>query len=291
MVLLVAAAPLVAGCSSKNGGAADGGASAGDAGDDAGSDAAPCSVDLQTDPNNCGACNVKCSVGSQCVDGKCAGYTIQKPFSVAWADACTLPNQHTVLQNSAGQTQWAATSDPIPIGFTFVFYGTSYTQAWIANQGTLGLGAYPSSASVPSCPLPVTSDGYPAIIPFGDQSLELTTSSSASDGGAGASAVCYATEGTAPNREFVVTWENLTEDQDSGSVLTFSVMLSESSNTIDLAYHTAKQGMNGGAYVDGVSALVGLQGDAKGMAYTQISGCGQEIYPKAPYGIHLTPAM
>src|SRR5262249_39974770 len=156
---------------------------------------------------------------------------------------------------------WEA-SAPVALPFPLTYFGQKQTQFWIGSQGTLGFDALPSSSyGYPTCPLPDSFNAYGAIVAFGDY---LDTS---------ASGVCYATPGTAPNRQLVVTWEKATHESDPGSVLTFSVFVGEGNGVVDVVYQTATVGTGGGGYVRGNSATVGLQGP-KGTYAAQFA-CGQ----------------
>jgi hypothetical protein len=76
--------------------------------------------------------------------------------------------------------------------------------------------------------------------------------------GAAPSAMCYKVLGSAPNRQYVITWKQMDFSlaPDKGASLTFSTFLSEGTNQIDLVYDT----MTGPtARTDGSSATVGVQ--------------------------------
>jgi hypothetical protein len=118
---------------------------------------------------------------------------------------------------------------------------------------------------------------YPAIVAFGDE--ELAT---------GPQGVCYGSQGTAPNQQLVATWKQATDEGDPSSVLTFSIVLTQTTNTIDLMYQTLS-GADGGTdpTVAGANTTVGLQNLPN---YTAVS-CDATFVKQTPFVIRLTPVQ
>ncbi|MGD0530131.1 MAG: hypothetical protein ABSE49_33665, partial [Polyangiaceae bacterium] len=233
---------------------------------------------VQTDPLNCGACDAGCPSPAQCSAGVCSGYTTSNP-TVAFIDACTLTNAATTLVNKTG---WAYTPAAITLPIPFSFYGTAVTQFWLGSQGTLGIGAPKGGFNMPDGYPACGGAGdqttaYPAIVAFGDE--ELST---------GPQGVCYGTQGTAPNQQFVATWKQATEEGDPSSLLTFSIVLTQTTNTVDLMYQTLS-GADGGIdpTVAGANATVGMQNLP---VYTAVS-CDVTFVKTTPYVIRLTPVQ
>ena len=233
---------------------------------------------MTSSDTNCGACNNACATGGHCAGGKCVGYTMATSTpTAAGVDACTLMGHQALLTSSSGWEESAVVSLP----FAFSFFGAAQTQFWIGSQATVGFGAPPMGAfSYPTCPLPDSSNQYGAAIAFGDY---IDT---------GSLGVCYATTGTAPNRQLVLTWDKATHESDTGSVLTISIILTETANTIDFQYDVATPGMSGGGYVRGNNATVGLQ-DMTGMVAVQYA-CGtgsNDLFNAAPFALRFSPLM
>ncbi len=115
-------------------------------------------------------------------------------------------------------------SQVIPIGFTFNFYGNNYSQCLISTNGYITFNTASSGGYSPwsiNAPIPSSLDPTNAIMgPWQDVNP-----------GAGGSIV-YASFGTAPNRKFVVQWDN---PMFSCTNLCFGnqIILYESSNIIE----------------------------------------------------------
>ena len=182
------------------------------------------------------------------------------------------------------QGVWAHTNlITLPIPFTF--YGTAVTQFWLQNEGTIGFGApggFPPPDGYPDC----TSGGdpstaYPAAVVFGD--YELAT---------GPNGVCYATLGTAPSQQFVATWSQATDQIDTGSTLTFSLVLTQTTNTLDFMYETAT-GADGGLdpTVQGKGATVGIQGMPAGKFAATPYSCAAAFLTSTPFVVRFAPVQ
>lgn len=122
---------------------------------------------------------------------------------------------------------------------------------WFSTNGVVGFGT-PSATWGNSC-LPTTSITN-AIMAFWD---DLWTSTPG---------VCTATVGTAPNRQFVITTQNANFYYSRAGSLTFSVVLYEGSDVIDVLFGT----MTGDPNANGSSATIGVQ-DTTGSVATQYS--------------------
>ena len=115
---------------------------------------------------------------------------------------------------------WDEDYDYAPFGFTFNFYGTPYTWAHVTSNGYMIFGSGYVTWS-PALPL----GSYKIIAPlFGDW-----------DPGQWGE-VYYNTVGTAGNRKFVATWEDV-PDYSEGGNNTFQVVLYEGTNIIQFGYN------------------------------------------------------
>ena len=254
-------------------------------------------VNTQSDPNNCGGCDAGCGGGDagQCMAGKCTGYGVSNP-TAAFIDACSLPGHVTVLQS---QFSWS-TAPNVAIPFPFSFYGMAQTKVWLQSQGAIGFGpmtGFPPPDSFPDCTVFDPTVGYPAVVVFGDQNLETGPNGvcygSTSTGDAGATEGGAAEGGSdagAPN-QFVITWSQASDFSDTGSQYTFSIVLTEGTNTLDLQYGSmTSPAADGGLSptAAGGSATVGMQQGAGSMVTTPYS-CHSPFITSTPFDVRFTP--
>lgn len=134
----------------------------------------------------------------------------------------------------------------IPIGFDFTYYGTVRTMVNVATNGYLTFNTTGSSFSN-SCPQPVSLNDL-QISAFWDDLYVFPPSS-----------MLYQTIGTAPNRTFIVQWNNVgfcCTSPPSGAALTFQAQLHETSNIIAFMYSDVQQTTR----TAGNSATIGIDG-------------------------------
>jgi hypothetical protein len=134
----------------------------------------------------------------------------------------------------------------IPVGFTFSYYGANQTAVNVSTNGYMAFGTTGSSFSN-SCPMPVTLNDL-QISPFWDDLYVFSPST-----------LVYQTVGTAPNRKFIVQWNNVgfcCTSPPSGPGLTFQVQLWETSNIIAFMYSDIQQTSR----TQGDSATIGIDG-------------------------------
>ena len=165
---------------------------------------------------------VLCSGTAQAVTYANTSYTFN------WIDASshtkvgynTAPYKFTQAQGTNCQTREPTLDDtmsgPIPIGFTFSYGGSAFTTVYVQTNGRLQFGnvycGYGSPVQV--YPYPDTNMNYTMRV-YGND-LDPTTNVDVPGYGSTCASIatCYvsvATIGTAPNRSFVVTWNNVPE--------------------------------------------------------------------------------
>jgi hypothetical protein len=116
------------------------------------------------------------------------------------------------------------------IGFNFKFYEKSYTKCYISTNGVISFDGGVTAWSPPSIPNAGAPNNY--IAPFW---TDLNP-------GAGAGKIRYATRGTAPNRTFIVMWDQIPEYYVPTRKVTFQISLYEGSNSIEVQYKSIDAG-------------------------------------------------
>lgn len=124
----------------------------------------------------------------------------------------------------------------VPLPFTFTFYGSNYDEAIVSSNGNL---QFISSASAFTNTVLPSTGSNEAIFPYFD---DLMTNTS----GHG---VFVTTEGTAPNRVFIIEWR--TNYYGSTAEAFFEVQLEETSDDIYVVYGPSRD--------HGASATAGIQ--------------------------------
>jgi hypothetical protein len=177
--------------------------------------------------------------------------------------------------------EFAEFTAPFPIRF----YGRTSTALCITNDGIV---VFDDPACVSPSPASNPDPGY-------SFNQELPTSSGVnvptffapmwSNLGDGPGHVYTATLGSAPNRTFIVQWDDLASYAIATTTATFELVLSESSDTIRFEYLTTAFGNDAD---NGAWATVGLQGDALGLA-TQYSYMQPSLRPDSAIAWTYTP--
>ncbi|MBP6039112.1 MAG: gliding motility-associated C-terminal domain-containing protein [Flavobacterium sp.] len=116
---------------------------------------------------------------------------------LATAGAAVVPQTSVSLDDGG----WGG----IPVGFNFNFFGTNYSTITVGTNGTVFFGTTPNVNDFTFTTLPSTSEPFNMIAVLAmDNNLN---NSGATSGGT----VSYWTEGFAPNRRFVVNYQNVRE--------------------------------------------------------------------------------
>lgn len=132
--------------------------------------------------------------------------------------------------------------------FPFTLYNATNTTVRFNKRGMITFGSVNGTATGSNLNLPSGLAPKPALFTFWDDIGY----------GAGAnSAMCYRVLGSAPNRQYVITWKemNFVPVADQPASLTFSAFLNEGTDFIDLVYGN----MTGNSRASGASATVGVQ--------------------------------
>ncbi|GJM41707.1 MAG: hypothetical protein DHS20C20_19890 [Ardenticatenaceae bacterium] len=181
------------------------------------------------------------------------GYTCDSGTAFAYIDATT----DTFLYSDDGVVT-------LDLPFTFTFYGTPYIQLQASSNGNLQFGnsnAFFGNSCLDEGPVSGMGD---MIAPFWDD-LDLTAFGFLE----------YDVVGEAPNRIYVLEWDNIPRFGDSDDRVTFAVQLFEESQDILFLYEdvTLLEGNNGS------SATIGIQSEAQGLALQ--FGCNQPVVANA----------
>jgi len=157
-----------------------------------------------------------------------------------------LPSPTTV---SLSDDSW---SGAVPIGFSVNFYGSSYTQCVIGSNGVISFNLANANGY---CPWALGSVGPLPSAGFAAAHNSMMPAyhdinPAASPGGS----IFYQTIGTAPNRQFVVVYKNLSAFGTPGFCVDMGVIVNETSNTIEyhISYKALNTGWNGGLAIQGV---------------------------------------
>jgi hypothetical protein len=191
-------------------------------------------------------CATRLDGSSVCTD---VGYPETPIASPDWVDACADGVRITFGTSRAGRDD-GHPGTALLLPFPFKLWGSDRTQVWPSTNGFLsfgksaledrrgGQGFFPAQGS----------DAM--VAPFWDD-LYLDESPS--------SDICFKTAGSAPNRRFVVEWQNAHRFGHPGVTLTFEVALTEGSGAIDFVYQKLDAAAADRPYADGSHAGIGLQ--------------------------------
>ncbi|MDO7847793.1 T9SS type A sorting domain-containing protein [Hymenobacter sp. M29] len=133
-------------------------------------------------------------------------------------------------------------SGTIPLGFSFVFDGNTYTSCKVSSNGWLTFNPAASGNSLNNDLSTGTASERPRVAPYWDD-LSGTNGSAS-----------YLTTGTAPNRVFTFEWRNWIRLGQAGSAFSMQVQLVEGTNAVRFVYRLET------SPVTGVTASIGLSG-------------------------------
>jgi len=146
-----------------------------------------------------------------------------------------------------------ASYGPLNIGFNFTYFGNSYSQFYVSTNGLVSFGSGTTDPS--EDPIPAAGDPNNYIAPFWDD-LVIDPSGN----------ILYTTVGASPNRKLIVQFRNMGFYYGPIYVGTFSVILYETSNKIQLQYRVLI--LPSSPLVHGENATIGIE-NADGTAGVQ----------------------
>jgi subtilisin family serine protease len=174
-------------------------------------------------------------------------------------------------------------SPALTLPFNFTFYGQSYSQLYVSANGLLGF--LPDNlATSANTDLPNPGSPNAILAPYWD-------SLSPDAGGS----ILYGTIGSAPNRQVVVTWNNIRYASKQPVNLTFQTVLNEANHSITFQYADVATGKSQG---EGLRATIGIENEtglvAQKYGYngSQLVANNQAILfsPPAIAGMTLSPS-
>lgn len=171
----------------------------------------------------------------------------------------------------------------LPIGFTFCFFGNSYTQFYIGSNGWIAFTAgqstgftsspIPNAGFVPkNCIMGPWQDWHPGI--------------------AGGPYISYRTAGTAPCRRLIVTWSNVPMYSCTSTKGTFQIIIYETTNLIE-NHITQKLSCSwaGGTAVNGIHNLPGTIGIVVPGRNSTVWTANNNAHRWSPAGAVVTPTL
>lgn len=144
-----------------------------------------------------------------------------------------------------------ATANDINIGFPFSYFGTNYTKVFISSNGLIGLGTPSNSYAQQHFPNAADPDNLIAL---------CWTDLNPGAGGT----ITYETVGVAPNRKFIVTYDEVVHYLGTATV-SGQIILHETSNAIDIIAINIES--DGGNMTQGIENYNGTEAYNAGEAY------------------------
>ena len=146
-------------------------------------------------------------------------------FGYRWRDSNEPGGPTFAWVDASGGTNVPLTANGfttgIPLGFTFDFYGFTFTTVGVAADGWLSFNG--------------SGNGFPNAVPQLDNYAGVIAPYARDLDPAGAAYVRYLTVGSAPSRRFVIEYNNV-PDQGGGNYKTFEVIFIEGSNAVRFQY-------------------------------------------------------
>lgn len=136
-------------------------------------------------------------------------------------------------------------SGALPIGFSFVFYGNTYSSFYLSSNGFISFDPAAGAGCCTGQVLPNAAQPN-NLIAFAWEDLNPNLGGN----------ISYSTVGSSPNRILVVQYTNI-QHYGSGNPVTSQVLLYEGSNYIEI--HTTSMPSDGGSHTMGIENAAGTQ--------------------------------
>ncbi len=151
----------------------------------------------------------------------------------------------------------AVSTNPVSLGFNFTYYGHVYSQVYVSTNGFISFlplaSSYPQNDTIPVATAPDS-----IIAPYWDD-LDGTTTNGK---------IYKKVVGTAPNRKFIIQWDNFKQKNATAGTITFQVVLYEGSNLIKFQYNNVDTAVADS--LEGISATVGIKAGGTGVLYSYL---------------------
>src|ERR1043166_2589011 len=180
---------------------------------------------------------------------------VTAPGPDAFGSSVAATTNFSFLQITSGSTRVLWFNDDAAVtnanlGFSFNFYGSTYSNVSFNSNGLMTFGGAIIAFSKVHLTTTSPADNLPSIAVLWD---DWETQSPGSDG------VYYKTTGTASNRQFIVQWNKVIPVNGSGTnAVTFEARLFEGSNRILLSYLQVTVVETNPVASRGVGATVGI---------------------------------
>ncbi len=182
--------------------------------------------------------------------------------------------QGTLIASGYRQNILMASDGPFPIGFNFTFFGNVYTQFYVSANGLVMFedptAQFNDEADIPAISVP---NNY--IAPFWDN-LSIM------DGGN----VMYKTVGASSNGKCIIQFKNMGFDPIPTPLGTFSVILYENTNVIQMQYRLITDPYT--AQSHGESATIGIENAAGSAGVKYAFHSGNAVHSE--HAISFTPS-
>lgn len=191
-----------------------------------------------------------------------------------------------VAQNNTG-TQLFMTDDsqqgPFNIGFTFCFFGQTYTQFWVGSNGWISFS--------PGQPTTFTSQPIPTSNALVPKNCIMGPWQDWHPGIGGQ--IRYQVQGVAPCRKLVVSWTNMPMFSCTGNQGTFHIVIQESTNIIENYIQNKPPCLQwqGGTATQGVHNAAGTIGITVPGRNSTAWVANNDAYRWTPNGPTVTPTL